>query len=61
MEIKKLKEETIKEYGRIIQGDYFEPLPRSLVCHAAKPMLNHDPRKEASSKVFTVCHSPSVL
>lgn len=26
MEIKKLKEETIKEYGRIIQGDYFEPL-----------------------------------
>lgn len=26
MEIKKLTETTIKEYGRIIQGDYFEPL-----------------------------------
>lgn len=26
MEIKKLTEATIKEYGRIIQGDYFEPL-----------------------------------
>lgn len=26
MEIKKLTEVTIKEYGRIIQGDYFEPL-----------------------------------